>query len=246
MYFEGKVALVTGSSQGIGQVIATTLAEQGADVIVHGFGAADDCETCEQVRALGRKTAGYDVDITDVPAVQAMVDDIVAKFGKIDILVNNAGIYPAMPMVEVTEEHWEKVTHVNQKGTFFVTQSVVNKSMIPNNYGRIVSIASIDGINPAQGVGIYGATKSALMMYSKYWALELAEYDINSNCVAPGWVESKQVLAGDRWKTFLPNIPSRRLGKLSEIAEAVMFLCRDDVSFINGAMIDVNGGQIMR
>lgn len=200
--FEGKVALVTGSSQGIGQVIATKFAEYGADVVVHGLGATDDCKTCQDIRAMGRKTAAYDVDITNVEAVNEMVKDIIAKFGKIDILINNAGMYPAMLVTDVTEKHFDRVIAVNLKGTFFVTQAVVNQSMIPNNYGRIVNISSCDGKTPASGVAIYGAAKAGVISLTKSFALELADYDINSNCVAPGWVESEAVLSGDRWKTI--------------------------------------------
>ncbi len=211
--FEGKVALVTGSSQGIGQVIATKFAEYGADVVVHGLGATDDCKTCQDIRAMGRKTAAYDVDITNVEAVNEMVKDIIAKFGKIDILINNAGMYPAMLVTDVTEKHFDRVIAVNLKGT--------------------------------SGVAIYGAAKAGVISLTKSFALELADYDINSNCVAPGWVESEAVLSGDRWKTYLPQIPSRRLGKLSEIAESCVFLCNDKVSYINGEILDVNGAIIM-
>lgn len=117
--------------------------------------------------------------------------------------------------------------------------------MIPNNYGRIVNISSCDGKTPASGVAIYGAAKAGVISLTKSFALELADYDINSNCVAPGWVESEAVLSGDRWKTYLPQIPSRRLGKLSEIAESCVFLCNDKVSYINGEILDVNGAIIM-
>ncbi|WP_130862625.1 SDR family NAD(P)-dependent oxidoreductase [Bacilliculturomica massiliensis] len=243
--FDGKVALITGSAQGIGQAIALKFAENGADVVVHGIGATADCKTCKDIEALGRKTLVYDTDITDVKAVNAMVDDVIAKWGKIDILVNNAGIYPAVLCVDVDEAHFDKVVDVNLKGTFFTTQAVVKKSMIPNNYGRIVSISSCDGKCPASGVAIYSAAKAGVISLVKSFALEMAEYDINSNCVAPGWVESETVLAGDRWKDALKIIPSRRLGKLSEIGEACCFLCNDNVSYINGEVLDVNGAIIM-
>lgn len=117
--------------------------------------------------------------------------------------------------------------------------------MLPNNYGRIVNISSSDGKNPGKGVSIYGAAKAGVISLTKSFAGELAGYNINANAVAPGWVESKQVLAGDRWKDIISQIPSHRLGKLSEIAEAVAFLCRDSVSYINGEVLDVNGGLIM-
>lgn len=128
---------------------------------------------------------------------------------------------------------------------FFMTQVVVKKSMLPNSYGRIVNISSIDGKNPAKGVPIYSAAKAGVISLTKSFALELAGTGINSNCVAPGWVESTQVLTGDRWKEALNLIPSGRLGKLSEIAEAAAFLCNDKVSYINGEVLDVNGGIIM-
>ena len=243
--FENKTVLVTGSAQGIGSAIALKFAEYGADVIVHGLGATEDCDVCEKIKALGRKTMAFDVDIVDVGAVNRMVDKAVEKFGKIDILINNAGIYPALKCIDVDEAHFDKVVDVNLKGTFFVTQAVAKKSMIPNNYGRIVSISSCDGKCPAQGVAVYSAAKAGVISLVKSFALEMADYDINSNCVAPGWVESETVLAGERWKDAIKIIPSRRLGKLSEIAEACCFLCDDKVSYINGEILDVNGAIIM-
>ncbi|MEG0541108.1 MAG: SDR family oxidoreductase, partial [Angelakisella sp.] len=184
-------------------------------------------------------------DITNCTAVEAMIDKAIEKMGRIDILVNNAGVYPALPVLEVTEKHFDFVVDVNLKGLFFMTQAVVKKSMLPNNYGRIVNISSCDGKNPGRGVAIYSAAKAGVISITKSFALELADYDINSNAVAAGWVESEQVLANDRWKDALPSIPSRRLGKLSEIAEAVVFMCNDKVSYINGEILDVNGGIIM-
>lgn len=243
--FDGKVALITGSAQGIGQAIALKFAENGADIVVHGIGATAGCETCKKIETMGRKVLVYDADVADVAAVNCMVDDVLEKWGKIDILINNAGIYPALLCVDVNEAHFRKVVDVNLKGTFFVTQAVVKKSMIPNNYGRIVSISSCDGKCPASGVAIYSAAKAGVISLVKSFALELADYDINSNCVAPGWVESETVLAGDRWKEAIKIIPSRRLGKLSEIGEACCFMCNDKVSYINGEVLDVNGAIIM-
>jgi len=243
--FAGRVALVTGAAGGIGAVIAQKLAEYGADIVIADVKIDEQSEVFENIRKMGRKVLGVCVDITNVEAVQKAVADVVAKMGKIDILVNNAGVYPAVPLLDVDEKHFNFVVGVNLKGLFFMTQSVVKQSMLPNGYGRIVSISSIDGKKPAPGVGIYGATKAGVISLSNSFALELAGTGINSNCVAPGWVESKTVLASDRWKMFLPQIPARRLGKLSEIAEAVCFLCDDKVGFINGETLDVNGGQIM-
>lgn len=243
--FAGRVAVVTGAAGGIGAVIATKLAEYGADVVIADIKIDENSEVFQNIRALGRKAVGVCLDITDVSAVYAAVHEIVEKMGKIDILVNNAGVYPAAPILDVENKMFDFVVNVNLKGMFFMTQAVVKESMMPNKYGRIVSISSCDGKTPAPGVSVYGAAKAGVIALSESYALELAGTNINSNVVAPGWVESKAVLASDRWKLFLDKIPARRLGKLSEIAEAVCFLCDDNVSYINGETLDVNGGIIM-
>lgn len=243
--FEGKVALVTGSGRGIGREIACKLAEYGADVIVNDLEVNEESETVKAIEAMGRKAIPMQGDITDCKNIPAMIDTILEKTGKIDILVNNAGAYPAVPVLDVDEKHFDFVIDLNLKALFFMTQAVVKKSMLPNGYGKIVNISSIDGKNPAHGVAIYSAAKAGVISLTKSYALELAGTGVNSNCVAAGWVESAQVLSSDRWKEFLPMIPSNRLGKLSEIAEAVCFLCNDKVSYINGEILDVNGGIIM-
>lgn len=242
---QGKVALVTGAARGIGRCIATKLAEYGADVIVNDLKIDDNAEVIKDIKALGVRAMALQGDITDCDKVSSMIDQAIQAMGKIDILVNNAGAYPAVPVMDVDEKHFNFVIDVNLKGLFFMTQAVVKKSMLPNKYGRIVNISSCDGKNPGRGVAIYSAAKAAVISITKSFALELAGNNINSNAVAAGWVESEQVLANDRWKDALPMIPSRRLGKLSEIAEAVVFLCNDNVSYINGEILDVNGGIIM-
>lgn len=243
--FAGRVAMVTGAAGGIGAVIAQKFAEYGADVVIADIKIDEESEVFQNIRAMGRKVMGIHMDITNVAKVEEDVAKIVAEMGKIDFLINNAGVYPARPMMEGDEKLFDFVIGVNLKGMYFVTQNVVKQSMLPNGFGRIVSISSIDGKKPAQGVGIYGAAKAGVIAMSNSFALELAGTNINSNVVAPGWVESAAVLASDRWKMFLDQIPARRLGKLTEIAEACCFLCDEKVSFINGETLDVNGGQIM-
>lgn len=244
--FQGQVALVTGAAGGIGAVIAQKLAEYGADIVIFDIRVQDDNEALQTIRGMGRRALGLCVDITNASAVKQAVAQVVAEMGKIDILVNNAGVYPAVPVIEADDKHFDFVIGVNLKGMFLVTQEVVKASMLPNQYGRVVSISSIDGKKPAAGVAVYGAAKAGVIALNNSFALELAGNNINFNCVAPGWVESKAVLASDRWKTYLPQIPARRLAKLSEIAEAVCFLCDERLSsYINGETLDVNGGIIM-
>lgn len=241
----GKVALVTGAAGGIGRCIAENLAEKGADIIILDIAVTDECEAVVFCRNKGVRVMPLICNLTSVDSIEEAVDRAVHTMGHIDILVNNAGVYPAAPVLEVTKQQFDFVIDVNLKGLFFITQAVIKKSMLPNNYGRIVNISSSDGKNPGKGVSIYGAAKAGVISLTKSFARELAGYDINANAVAPGWVESKQVLANDRWKDVLSQIPSQRLGRLSEIAEAVAFLCSDRVSYINGEILDVNGGLLM-
>ncbi len=243
--FEGRVAVVTGAAGGIGAVIARKLAEYGADIVIADIKIDEESEVFQDIRKMGRKVMGICVDITNVAAVEDAVSKIVAEMGKVDFLINNAGVYPSKPILEMDEKLYNFVMDVNLKGMFFMTQNVVKQSMLANKFGRIVNISSIDGKKPAPGVSVYGAAKAGVIALTNSFALELSGTGINSNCVAPGWVESQAVLSSDRWKSFLHLIPAGRLGKLSEIAEAVCFLCDDKVSFINGETLDVNGGQIM-
>lgn len=243
--FEGKVALVTGAARGIGQVIAQTLAFKGADVIVLDLKISEEDTVIQNIRKMGKKAYPFLCDLTQVKQTREVIKKIVDTAGKIDILINNAGVYPAKNVLDVEEDHFNFVIDVNLKGMFFVTQAVIKYSMLPNHYGKIVNISSSDGKMPGKGVAIYGAAKAGVISLTKSFAAELAGTGINSNAVAAGWVESQAVLSGDRWKEAIKDIPCGRLGRLSEIAEATSFLCQDNVSFINGEILDVNGGTIM-
>ena len=246
--FEGKVALVTGSSQGIGQVIATKFAEYGADVVVHGLGATDDCKTCQDIRAMGRRTAAYDVDITNVEAVNEMVKDIIAKFGKIDILINNAGMYPAMLVTDVTEKHFDRVIAVNLKGTFFVTQAVVNQSMIPNNYGRIVNVSSIHGFVSRKNVWTapYCASKGGVHMMTKAMANDWGKYNITVNCIAPGYFPTElteKFIDSDAFvQLHKDRCPKERHGILGEMDGLCVYFAAPCCTYTTGQIVAVDGG----
>jgi 3-oxoacyl-[acyl-carrier protein] reductase len=245
MLLKDKVALVTGSRRGIGKVIALKLAEEGADLIINDIEVNDNDDVIQEIRALGRKALAVSADITNKNDVIEMVEKALKEFSKIDILVNNAGIYPAHPFLEISEAEWDKVIDVNLKGTFLVTQVVASMAMTKANYGKIVNIASVDGKVPTLGITHYAAAKAGVISLTKSFAIELCQYNINSNAVAPGWVESETVLKGDRWKEAIKRIPSGRLGKLEEIAHAIVFLVRDESSYINGEILDVNGAIYM-
>ena len=228
-----KVAIVTGGTSGIGRATALALQERGYTV----YELSRRAEGMPDIRHIV-------ADITKEETLQAAVEQVLAVEGRLDLVVNNAG-FGISGAIEFTD------TQEAQRlfDTLFFGMVRMNRCVIPlmrqQGHGRIVNISSCDGKTPASGVAIYGAAKAGVISLTKSFALELADYDINSNCVAPGWVESEAVLSGDRWKTYLPQIPSRRLGKLSEIAESCVFLCNDKVSYINGEILDVNGAIIM-
>ena len=241
----GNVALITGGSRGIGAACARKLAALGADIAVVYAGNAEKAnEVCAACEALGVRARAYQCDVADFDAVKQTVAAVKAELGSVDILVNSAGITRDGLVAAMCEADFDAVIDTNLKGTFNMIRHCA-RLFLRAGRGRIVNISSCDGKTPASGVAIYGAAKAGVISLTKSFALELADYDINSNCVAPGWVESEAVLSGDRWKTYLPQIPSRRLGKLSEIAESCVFLCNDKVSYINGEILDVNGAIIM-
>jgi len=246
MELKNKTALITGGRNGIGKAIAQKLASMGADIIVNSRKLADNQLTDSLQQLYGVKSRSFTCDISDIIQVSAMVKDIIVEFGKIDILVNNAGIYPPAPFWETTEEQFDKIIGVNLKGTFFITQEVVKRSMIPSASGKIICISSIDGWMPSKGVSAYAASKAGINSLVKSFALELAEYNITSNAVAPGWVATDSVLKAARWKDVIKNIPCRRLATFDEIANIVAFLASEKSSYINGEIINVNGGLLMK
>jgi 3-oxoacyl-[acyl-carrier protein] reductase len=245
MRLKGKVALVTGCTRGIGRVIAESLAAEGADIIANGLEIRQDAAVVSAICGLGRDALAVAADITVASQVHKMVETGLKHFKHIDILVNNAGIYPAAPLLDIEEHQWNRVLDVNLKGSFLMTQAVAKMAMLPQKYGRIVNITSCDGKMPTTGITHYSAAKAGVISLTKSSALELAPHGINTNAVAPGWVKSKTVLNGDRWKEAIKHIPCGRLAELSEIAHAVTFLVEDASSYINGETIDVNGGLLM-
>lgn len=245
MKLENQIALITGGKRGIGRAIAQCLAENGADVIILDLDIEKDDDIIKDIEAIGRKAYGFKVNITDKKQIDDTIKTVLEECGDIDILVNNAGIYPSKPLLQIEEKEWDNVMNLNVKGLFFVTQAVANMSMVPRKSGKIINIASSDGKVPSRGIAHYAASKAAVISITKSFTIELSEYNIRSNCVAPGWVATETVMKSDRWKSVLKDIPSGRLAKMSEIGEAVVFLASDSAGYINGEILDVNGGIYM-
>ncbi len=245
MRLKGKIALVTGARKGIGRAIARVFAREGAHLIITSRHISPDDAVFAEIRSQKRRVLAVSADVTCSSDCHKMVNEGLNHFGRIDILVNNAGVYPAAPIMEITEMQWDQVFNVNLKGTLLVTQAVAKLAMIPRKYGRIVNISSCDGKCPAPGIAHYAAAKAGVISLTKSMALELGAHNISANAVAPGWVETEAVLRSERWRRVVGKIPVGRLAYPEEIAHAVTFLSEDASEYITGATLDVNGGLFM-
>ncbi|MBI4401499.1 MAG: 3-oxoacyl-[acyl-carrier-protein] reductase [Nitrospirae bacterium] len=246
MGLEGKVALVTGAAQGIGRAIAETLARHGADVVVADLDPGRSQETVEAIGKLGRRALNVKVNVADWDDVKSMTDQVLKEWGKIDILVNNAGITRDGLLLRMKEEDWTLVLQVNLNGTFHCTKAVL-QPMTKQRYGRIVNIASIVGAMGNAGQANYAASKAAVIGFTKTVAREYASRMITVNAVAPGFIDTAmtQGLPAEVKDTLQKQIPLGRLGRPSDVAEAVRFLASDEAGYITGQVLHVNGGMLM-
>lgn len=232
---EGKVAIVTGASRGIGAAIVAKLAEEGATVVA----CARSIESCESA-ALCLK-----VDVSDSAQVDACVKTVVERFGRIDVLVNNAGITKDGLLMRMSDEDWDQVLGINLKGTFLFTRAVA-RPMMKERSGSIVNISSVVGITGNAGQANYTASKGGVIALTKTTAKELGSRNIRCNAVAPGFIESKMTdgLSDELKKAYLGSIPLKRFGKVDDVAKAVVWLASDDASYVTGQVVGVNGGMI--
>ncbi len=232
---EGKVAIVTGASRGIGAAIVAKLAEEGATVVA----CARSIESCESA-ALCLK-----VDVSDSAQVDACVKTVVERFGRIDVLVNNAGITKDGLLMRMSDDDWDQVLGINLKGTFLFTRAVA-RPMMKERSGSIVNISSVVGITGNAGQANYTASKGGVIALTKTTAKELGSRNIRCNAVAPGFIESKMTdgLSDELKKAYLGSIPLKRFGKVDDVAKAVVWLASDDASYVTGQVVGVNGGMI--
>jgi NAD(P)-dependent dehydrogenase (short-subunit alcohol dehydrogenase family) len=244
---EGKVALVTGASRGIGRAIAIGFAEAGADVAVAAR-SLDDLETlAKEIDAAGRKALVVPTDVTDRESIQAAVDKTVAELGGLDILVNNAGGSNFMsPIVSMRPAGWDKIRTLNLDSVFHATQ-IGAQAMVASGGGSIIQIASVAGIEGAQGLSMYSAAKGGVRLFSQAVAKELAGSNIRVNSIAPGWIDTplNEWMTSDEGtlKEAEKMIPMGRIGRADEVVGAAIFLASDASSFVTGATLVVDGGQ---
>jgi NAD(P)-dependent dehydrogenase (short-subunit alcohol dehydrogenase family) len=246
---DGKVAIVTGSSTGLGSGIAQHLAEAGADVVVTSRTQDSLGAVTGVVEAAGRRCLPVELDVVDLRSIEAMVVRTKRTFGRLDILVNNAGINIRGPALDVTEGQWDAVVDTNLKGVFFCSQAVA-REMIPQGSGSIINLASTMGVVALENRATYCASKGGVVLLTKQLAVEWAPHGIRVNAVAPTFVLTNMtsgVLADPAVRArVLDRIPMGRIGEIDEVANAVVFLASPASSFVTGAILPVEGGYLAR
>ena len=243
MNFEGQAALITGAGRGIGKTIAIKLAVSGADTILVDMSPEMD-DVRKEIEGMNRKCLTFQVDVTDLEAIYAMVNNIIEELGEIHILVNNAGITQDNLFMRMKPEQWSKVIDVNLNGVFNVTKAVI-RSMVKQRYGKIINISSVVGFSGNPGQVNYSSTKSALVGFTKSLAREVGTRGVTVNAVAPGFIDTAmtQALNESQQEAILQQIPLGRMGDAGDIANAVAFLASKEASYITGTVLHVNGGM---
>jgi len=249
MELEGKVALVTGASRGMGKAIALKLGGLGARVGVNYVAVdpkneADAREVVARLTEMGTEAFAVEADVRDGAAVKRMIDEVVARWGGLDILVNNAGITRDTLLLRMSEDAWDDVLDINLRGTFLCSKHAL-KPMMRNNWGRIVNVASIAGVIGNPGQTNYSASKGGIIAFSKSLAKEVGSRGITVNAVAPGYIRTQMtdVLPEEIKEKFVQLIALRRPGEPEEVAEVIAFLASDRASYITGQVIGIDGGM---
>ncbi|HWG20251.1 MAG TPA: 3-oxoacyl-[acyl-carrier-protein] reductase [Terracidiphilus sp.] len=244
--FEGRIALVTGASQGIGRAVALELARAGATVALAARNQARLAEAAAEIEAAGGKAAVFALDVASEESIKAGAKAVLDKFGKVEILVNNAGITRDDLAMKMKRADWDDVLATNLTGAFLLTQALM-RPMMKNRWGRIVNISSVVGRTGQTGQVNYAASKAGMIGMTRSLARELASRGITVNAVAPGYIETPMtaVLDEKQREAMMAAIPLGRAGTDQEIAQAVAFLASDAAAYITGHVLDVNGGMFM-
>jgi 3-oxoacyl-[acyl-carrier protein] reductase len=244
--FNGKIALVTGASRGVGRAIALKFAALGAKVAVNYLRSEDQANAVvAQIVAAGGEAIAVRANVADAAEVKAMFATVLERWQRVDILVNNAGITRDTMMLRMSEEDWDEVIDINLRGAYLCTKFAL-KSMTMENWGRIVNIASLGGIVGNQGQANYSASKGGLIAFTKAVAREVAPRQVTANAIAPGFVvtEMTDAIPKEMQENILARIPLKRFGEPADIAELAAFLASERASYITAQVIGIDGGVI--
>jgi 3-oxoacyl-[acyl-carrier protein] reductase len=246
MRLKGKVSIITGAGQGIGRATAVKFAKEGAKVAVCDINVEAATETAKLVTDAGGEAISFSIDVTDKKTIAAMIEGVMAKWGRIDTLVNNAGIVQDAQFKKMTDEQFDRVIDVNLKGVYNCTKAVVD-IMLAQNSGCILNASSIVGIYGNFGQTNYAATKFGVIGMVKTWARELGKKGIRANAICPGFIHTPILanMPAKIIKMMEDRVPLGRLGQPEEIANTYAWLASDEASYINGAVIEVSGGATL-
>lgn len=242
---EGKTAIITGASRGIGRAIAKKLAQEGANVAFTFLSSVEKGKELEnELAALGVKAKGFQSDASNAKACEDLVNEVVKEFGTVDVLVNNAGITRDNLLMRMTETQWDEVMNANLKSVFNLTKAI-QRPMLKAKKGSIINMTSVVGIEGNAGQANYSASKAGIIGFTKSIAQELGSRNIRSNAVAPGFIETEMTAALDPKikEGWIENIPLKRTGTTEDVANLVAFLASDNSSYITGQVISICGGM---
>ena len=243
---EGKTAIITGASRGIGRGIAQVFAKHGANVAFTYSSSAEAAKKLEdELTAMGIKAKGYQSNAADFNESQKLVDEVVQTFGTVDILINNAGITKDNLLMRISEEDFDKVIEVNLKSVFNMTKAV-QRTMLKQRSGSIINMSSVVGVKGNAGQTNYAASKAGVIGFTKSVALELGSRNIRCNAIAPGFIETEMTekLGADVVKGWTENIPLKRGGSPEDVANACVFLASDMSAYVTGQTLNVDGGML--